>query len=174
MAAGADGTLTTRGLTVRQARFVAEYLVDLNATQSAVRAGYGVGYARRHAWKLLRSARVMEAIRQAEAAREARTKFSQDRVIAELTRLAFYDVGTIAAHPLNGPEDIATLPEEVRAAVTGWSWDKAGNFTVRLAPRTPSLDLLAKHFGLLKDVKQHLGRDGKPVDPPGLYTVVVR
>lgn len=173
MAAGAEGR-QVRGLTVRQARFVAEYLVDLNTTQAAMRAGYGPGYAKRHAWKLLRSTRVGAAIAQEEAALEARTKFSQERVIAELTRLAFYDVGRIAAHPLKGPEDIATLPEEVRAAVTGWSWDKAGNFTVRLAPRTPSLDLLARHFGLLKDMKQHLGRDGKPVDPPALYTVVVR
>ncbi|GBQ27843.1 terminase small subunit [Gluconacetobacter sacchari DSM 12717] len=169
-AGGRDG----RRLTERQGRFVAEYLVDLNATRAAMRAGYGAGYARRHAWKLLRSARVRAAIGQAEAALEERTKFSQDRVIAELTRLAFYDVGLIAAHRLNGPEDIATLPVEVRAAVTGWSWDKAGNFTVRLAPRTPSLDLLARHFGLLKDVRQHLDRDGRPADPPALYTVVVR
>lgn len=164
----------TRGLTPRQERFVAEYLIDLNATRAAIRAGYDPKAADRYGPRLLGEARVKAAIAQGKAARLDRVQVSQDRVITELMRLAFYDVGVIAAHRLDGPDDVARLPEDVRCAVLGWSWDKAGHFTVRLAPRTPSLDLLARHLGMLKDVRQHLGRDGRPADPPALFTVVVR
>lgn len=161
-------------LTPRQERFVTEYLVDLNGKQAALRTGYGPVGAQQHAARMLAMPQVRAAVDRGKAARRERTKVTQDQVISELMRMAFYDVGAIAGHRLEGPEDIATLPDAVRGAIAGWSWDKAGHFVVRLVPRTPSLDLLARHLGLLKDVRQHLGRDGQPVDPPALYTVLVR
>lgn len=142
-------------LTPRQERFVAEYLVDLNATQAAIRAGYSPKTANEQAARLLANVSVQAAVHEAQAARQTRTEVTQDQVVTELARMAFYDVGAIAAHPMSGPEDIAALPEDVRRAIVGWSWDKAGNFTVKLSPKTPSLDLLARHLGLLKTVNQH-------------------
>lgn len=161
-------------LTPSQQRFVAEYLVDLNGRQAAIRTGYSVHSAERQVTRLMALPQVRAAIAAGQAARAARTEASQDRVISELSCLAFYDAGVIGAHPMEGPADIAGLPEDVRRAIVGWSWDKAGNFTVKLSPKTTSLDLLARHLGMLKDVRQHLGKDGRPVDPPATYTVLVR
>ncbi|GBQ90324.1 terminase small subunit [Gluconacetobacter johannae DSM 13595] len=165
----ADGVLS-----LRQQRFVAEYLVDLNGRQAAIRVGYSARNAERQVTKLMARPAVRAAIAAGQATRVRRTEVSQDRVISELSCLAFYDAGVIGAQRLEGPADIAGLPEDVRRAIVGWSWDKAGNFTVKLSPKTASLDLLARHLGLLKDVRQHLGKDGRPVDPPATYTVLVR
>jgi phage terminase small subunit len=171
---GEVGAGRTRGLTPRQERFITEYLIDLNATQAALRAGYKPSCARWYGARILGLPGAREAIERGQAVLLGRAQVRQEQVISELKRMAFYDVGVIAGHRLDGPEDIATLPAEVRGAIAGWSWDRAGNFTVRLTPRTPSLELLARHLGLVKDVRQHLGRDGKPVDPPALYTVIVK
>lgn len=160
-------------LTPRQERFVAEYLVDLNATQAAIRAGYSARTANREGTRLLSHAVIQEMIQKAQADRQERTEVTQDRVVLELARMAFYDAGEIASHPLAGPQDIPRLPENVRRAIVGWSWDKAGNFVVRLSPKTPSLDLLARHLGMLKTVNQQLGADGKPIDAAPVYQVII-
>ena len=62
-------------LTVKQQAFVAEYLVDLNATQAAIRAGYSVKDADKIGMKLLRNTRIKAAI---------------DKAIAERSRVICY------------------------------------------------------------------------------------
>jgi phage terminase small subunit len=79
-------------LTNRQARFVAEYLVDLNATQAAVRAGYSPRGGDVQGVRLLGNVRVAAAIAAAQAARSVRTEVTQDRVLLELARLGFSDI----------------------------------------------------------------------------------
>ena len=68
-------------LTDRQQRFVAEYLIDLNATQAAIRAGYSKKTADRIGPELLGKTCVSEAIQAAKAARSKRTEITQDRVL---------------------------------------------------------------------------------------------
>src|SRR5205085_1104724 len=75
----------------RQARFVAEYLVDLNATQAAIRAGYSARTAYSAGERLLRNVEVAAAIAEAQAARSRRTEVTADRVVLELARVAFGD-----------------------------------------------------------------------------------
>ncbi len=75
----------------RQARFVAEYLVDLNATQAAIRAGYSPPSARTQAADLLPNPNLAAAIAEAQAARGRRTEVTADRVVLELARVAFGD-----------------------------------------------------------------------------------
>jgi phage terminase small subunit len=75
----------------RQCRFVAEYLVDLNATQAAVRAGYSARTARTQAADLLTNPNIAAAIVEAQAARSRRTEVTADRVVLELARVAFGD-----------------------------------------------------------------------------------
>src|SRR3954466_9694923 len=75
----------------RQARFVAEYLVDLNATQAAIRAGYSPASARTQAADLLTNPNISAAIAEAQAARSRRTEVTADRVVLELARVAFGD-----------------------------------------------------------------------------------
>ena len=76
-------------LTAKQQRFVEEYLIDLNATQAAIRAGYSPKTANEQGARLLANASVQEAIAKAMAERSRRTGISQDRVIQELARIAF-------------------------------------------------------------------------------------
>ncbi len=71
-------------LTPRQARFVDEYLIDLNATQAAIRAGYSANNADKIGPELLGKTRVAEAIQEAQAKRSERIAISQDDVVRGL------------------------------------------------------------------------------------------
>lgn len=112
---------------------------------------------------MLRKAEIQEAIQSAMKARSQRTEVTQDRVIQELAAMAFYDPADLASTPVNCPADIAKLPEAVRRAIVGWSWDKHGNFVLKLSPKTPSIDLLARHLGMLKDKVEVTGPNGGPI-----------
>lgn len=79
-------------LTPKQGRFVAEYLIDLNATQAAIRAGYSAKTASSQGERLLRNVEVSKALQAAQKAREQRTHITQDRVLQELARIAFFDI----------------------------------------------------------------------------------
>ena len=73
-----------RGLTPKQKRFVEEYLIDLNSTAAARRAGYSEKTADRIGPELLGKTCVSKAIEAAKQKRSARTEVTQDRVILEL------------------------------------------------------------------------------------------
>ena len=76
-------------LTPKQRQFVDEYLIDLNATQAAIRAGYKAENADVTGPELLGKPWVSAAIQARKAARTKRTEVSQDDVIRELKAVAF-------------------------------------------------------------------------------------
>jgi len=145
-----ERTTEARTLNIKNALFVAEYLLDLNATRAAIRAGYSAKTAGAIGHELLKKPEIADAIEEAMAARAQRLNISQDDVIRELSRMAFFDPARIAGQPMSGPEDIALLPEDIRRSIIGWGWDKAGNFTLKLAPKTPALQLIGQHLGIFK------------------------
>ena len=71
-------------LTPKQQRFVDEYLIDLNATQAAIRSGYSPKTAEQQGFQLLKKTSVSEAIEQAQQERQKRTLVTQDDVIRGL------------------------------------------------------------------------------------------
>lgn len=71
-------------LTPKQAAFVCEYLVDLNATQAAIRAGYSAKTARAQAARLLTKVNIQEAVVEGKAVRAERVEVDQDFVIKRL------------------------------------------------------------------------------------------
>jgi hypothetical protein len=75
-------------LTPKQRRFVDEYLVDLNATQAAIRAGYSARTANEQGARLLANASVAAAAQSAQLARSQRLRISQDDVLRGLHREA--------------------------------------------------------------------------------------
>lgn len=79
-------------LTAKQQRFVDEYLVDLNATQAAIRAGYSAATARSIAAENLTKPNIAAAVSAAQAERAKRTGITADRVLEDLARVAFGDV----------------------------------------------------------------------------------
>ena len=106
-------------LTPKQAAFVREYLIDMNAAGAAVRAGYSEHTARMIGCENLGKPEIAEAIAEAQRERAERTQITADRVLAELGCLGLYDPADIANTPMSGPEDIAKLPEPARRAIIG-------------------------------------------------------
>lgn len=76
-------------LTAKQQRFCDEYLIDLNATQAAIRAGYSPKTAEQLAYQLLQKTSVQNHISELQKEREKRTEITQDRVLHELALIAF-------------------------------------------------------------------------------------
>ena len=138
-------------LTPKRAAFVREYLVDLNATQAAIRAGYSEATAHAEGHRLLRDVEVAKQIQLQMDKRAETTGVTASRVLEEIAAMAFYDPADIAGADITCPADIAKLPEKVRRAIVGWGYDKMGNFTLKLSPKTPSLDQLGRHLKLFTD-----------------------
>lgn len=79
-------------LTPKQARFVEEYLVDLNATQAAIRAGYSARTAEQQGSRLLRNVQVAASVAAGQQDRSGRTEITADRVLQELAKIGFADI----------------------------------------------------------------------------------
>jgi len=162
-------------LTDKQAQFVREYLVDLNAKQAAIRCGYSEKSAETQGSRLYRNGEVRSAIETAIAKRADKSGITAERVLAEIANMAFYDIADtmieiegveVEIHSsdgklygLRGPTDIRSLPENVRRAIVGYGWDKAGNFTIKLADKSKALDQLARHLSLYNDKLEVTGLD---------------
>ena len=78
-------------LTPKQERFVQEYLVDLNATAAAKRAGYNEKTAYSMGQRLLKKVEIQNSIQEAQRSLQDRTEVTQERIIAETAKLAFFD-----------------------------------------------------------------------------------
>lgn len=79
------------GLTAKQEKFVDEYLVDLNATQAAIRAGYSPGTARQMGAENLSKPDIQLAVSEARKRQQARTEITADRVLQEIVSVALAD-----------------------------------------------------------------------------------
>lgn len=89
-------TAALRPLTARQSAFVTEYLVDLNATQAAIRVGYSARTAQEQAARLLGNAIVAAAIQREMEKRTERVHVDADRTLLELASLAYSDITDVA------------------------------------------------------------------------------
>lgn len=79
----------------KQAQFVREYLIDLNATQAAIRAGYSAKTAYSQGERLLKHVEVAKAIADAKEERAVRTDISADMVLRELLKIATADMADV-------------------------------------------------------------------------------
>lgn len=150
-----------RPLEPRQLRFVAEYLVDLNACQAAIRAGYSPRTANVQGPRLLSNARIFAAVVAGKERQLAHADLSAVRVLEELRRLAFLDVADLFDGRGN-VLPIRQMPVEARAAIAGVEVilknAKAGDGIVdevlklKLTSKVQALEMLAKHFKLLTEV----------------------
>ena len=143
-------------LTEKQATFVQEYLIDLNATQAAIRAGFSPGSAARYAVDLLNKTHVAEAIRTAMQERNRRVEISQDRILEELARIAFGDLRDAVTWGKEGVKlkESAELTEDQAAAISevGETVTKEGGSTrIKRHDKVKALELLMRHKGMLND-----------------------
>jgi phage terminase small subunit len=142
-----------RGLTPKQARFVDEYLVDLNATQAAIRAGYSVKSAERIGLETLARPAVAAAIREAEAARSERVQVSADYVVENLTEIVERCMQRAPVMVRQGRETVHLIDDEGRHV---WQFDARG--------ATGALALIGRHLGMF-------GESGPPAGSPTRFDV---
>lgn len=150
-------------LTAKQRAFCREYLIDLNATQAAIRAGYSEASAYSIGQENLTKPEIQACVQILMNKRAKRVDVSGDRVLEELCAMAFYDPAELVGVEILCPKDILKLPERVRRCIIGWSWDKMGNFTLKLSAKTQQLDLLGRHLKLFTDKIEHTGANGVPL-----------
>lgn len=149
---------TESGLNKRQQLFAEEYCVDYNGAQAAIRAGYAKNSADVTAAKLLGNPRVAAEIERRTELLSRKTTITAARVLEELGHIGFLDAADLASiKAASGPQDIPKLPEHVRRAIAGWSWDKQGNFTLKIEPKTKALELIGKHLAMFTDRTEHTG-----------------
>lgn len=143
-------------LTKKQQLFVDEYLIDLNATQAAIRAGYSVDTAREIGCENLTKPNIQEAIAKAMAERSKRTGVNQDRVVLELAKIAFVkmtdvvdpDTGEIL--PNASDDDLACI-ESVKFKQSDNQYGGSIEREVKLSSKMKALELLGKHLGMWND-----------------------
>jgi phage terminase small subunit len=140
-------------LTARQQRFVEEYLVDLNATKAAERAGYSPRAARMHGSRLMMNDDIAGAIFEAQQARARRTDITADRVVQELAVIAFSDLGEVFDNESGTlrMRRFSEMSEHVRRAlesVREQPTEKGVILSVKLHSKVAALKMLADHLGM--------------------------
>lgn len=144
----------------KAAKFVEEYLVDLNASKAAARAGYAPASAGVAGHRLLQTAKIKAAVEAAIAKRSAKTEITAERVLQGLAQIAFADISK-AYDEQGALRPLAEMPPEVRAALQGVTIAKTGEKMGVFADRRGSLESLGKHLGLFRDKLEVSGKDGE-------------
>lgn len=140
-------------LNEKQKRFVSEYIIDLNAKQAAIRAGYSPKTAEVQASRLLSLVKVQTEITKAMEDREKRTGITQDRVLAELSAIAFAKATDYVEVDEDGFVKIkptAGLTDEQKSAIAGIK-KGANGIEIKLVDKTKALEMLSRHLGLFND-----------------------
>ena len=151
-------------LTPKQAIFIAEYLVDGNATRAAVAAGFSEASAAVTGARLLKNRTIAQAITLRQSQRVVKLEITAERVLGELAKLAFYDPGNLFdAEGKMLP--VTALDEVTRAAISAIDCemkDDEGTRTitkkVKLADKGQNLERLGKYLKLFTDKLEHSGR----------------
>jgi phage terminase small subunit len=163
-ALGRDQTqVTTMMLSPKQARFVEEYLVDLDGKHAAIRAGYSPITAEVQASRLLTNVKVRVSLEAAVQARSKRTDVTADRVVAELARIAFANMRDYWPRPGEVIE-LDRLDQDRTAAISEITIDEfvdaAGvlhrRTRLKLHDKQAALVSLARHLGTFVDRRGHV------------------
>tara|TARA_R110000824_G_scaffold152470_1_gene323687 strand:+ start:8046 stop:8573 length:528 start_codon:yes stop_codon:yes gene_type:complete len=151
-------------LSAKQSRFVEEYLVDLNATEAAKRAGYSVLSAKQIGTENLSKPAVALEIERRIQDRNARTEITQDLVIQELGKIAFSNVGDVATWSGGTVSvmDSESLPKTALSAVSQVSVGQYG-ISLRMHDKRAALVDLGKHLGMFRERVDVEIRDGADV-----------
>lgn len=142
-------------LTEKQRLFVEEYLIDLNATQAAIRAGYSAKTADVQGSRMLGNVKVQQAIAEAMAKRSKRTGVNQDRVVLELAKLAFVKMTDLVDSEgrikTNATDDDLSCIESIKYKESDNEFGGSVEREVKISSKLKALELLGKHLGMWND-----------------------
>lgn len=139
-------------MTKKQKRFVEEYLIDLNATQAAIRAGYSPDSAADIGSENLRKPDISAAVDRAIAERSKRTGINQDRVLRELARIGFakitdvVDPYTVRIKEDASEDDLACI-QSIKIKPNEWGTERE----VKMYDKKAALVDIGRHLGMFKD-----------------------
>jgi phage terminase small subunit len=154
----------------KQKAFCAEYIIDFNGTQAAIRAGYSPRTANEQAAQLLAKLSIQNEISRLMDDRSKRTEVTQDRVLLEIARLAFNDPRK-AFDETGNLKHVKDWPDEVAAAISSI---KITEITQNDGPETylkevkfwdkgRQLELAGRHLGIFNDKLMIQGDKNKPL-----------
>jgi phage terminase small subunit len=165
---------TVKRLPRRQQLFVAEYLVDLNATRAAIAAGYSERTAYSQGQRLLNNVEVAKILADKTSKRLDKLEITADSVLQGIAQLAHFDVRRFFDEKGN-PKQIHELSDAEANAVAGFEvielFDGEGDEKhcfgylkkFRIADRGQNLERLGRYLKLFVDRQEHSGADGGPV-----------
>lgn len=140
-------------LTAKHERFVGEYLIDLNATQAAIRAGYSERTAYSSGQRLLKSVEVSAAVAAARAARSERVEVTQDYVLRSIVDTMERCKQAVPVLDRMGEAVMVETPDgEIAPA-----------YEFHAAGVLKGAELLGRHLGMFVDRHEHTGRGGAPL-----------
>lgn len=159
----------------RQRVFVDEYLLDLNATQAAIRAGYSPKTAYSQGQRLLKNAEVQAAITAAQAERSERTGVTADRVVEELAKVGFSNLLDFFSITPGGEPyvDLSAVTRDQAAVLAELQVDdyvegrgddarEVRRVKIKLHDKLKALEQLARHLGMFTD-KVDVTSGGEPL-----------
>lgn len=143
-------------MTKKQKKFVEEYLIDLNATQAAIRAGYSPDTAGSIGSENLKKPEIRVHIEKAMAERSKRTGINQDRIIEELAKIALlnpknlinFEEATVKEEATE--EDLAAI-SSIRVKCFPTKDGEGIEREVKMYDKAKALELLGRHLGMFKD-----------------------
>jgi phage terminase small subunit len=146
----------TRGkLTAKRRRFVEEYLVDLNGTQAAIRAGYSKRSAGQTAGELLKKPEIANEIQKAKQERSKRTNITQDEVLEMLAEMARADIRdymdwdeTLARFI---PKADMKAPTRLIQSIKSTQTKDGGSCEIKLYSRNDAIEKLMRHLGMFDE-----------------------
>ena len=143
-------------LGARQMRFIEEYMVDLNATQAAIRAGYSPKTASEQSCRLLANVKIAAGIARLRAEQSKRTGITADRVLQELAKLAFVNPTDVvnldeAAVKRGSHADDTAAIQSIKVKRIPTEDGDIVEREVKLCDKTKALDMVARHLGLYND-----------------------
>jgi phage terminase small subunit len=146
-------------LTPKQQRFVDEYLIDLNATQAAIRAGYSVRSAESQGSRLSKNRKVRACIDERMAELSRRTGVNQERIMRELARIAFLDPTKLADMDSatirdDAVEDDLAAIQSIKVKTFDSETGGGAEREIRFADKIRALELLGKRFGMWLERQQ--------------------
>lgn len=145
----------------KQKLFCEEYIIDLNGTQAAIRAGYSVKTAGEQAGRLLGDVRIQEYIQELKLDRSERTEITQDMVIKEIAKVAMLNVEDF--YDDIGLKPLSELSDAAKAGVSSYQTKRikvgkdewADVPIMKVHDKMKALELLGRHVGAFeKDNKQ--------------------
>lgn len=147
-------------LTGKQKLFCEEYIIDLNATQAAIRAGYSENTSSEIGYENLNKPQIQEYLQRLMAKRAERTQITQDRVLQEYARLAFMDVRKLYNED-GHLKKVQDLDDDTAAAIgsidVNIAKDEDGNYEAikkyKMVDKKGALDSIGKHLGMF--VEKH-------------------